>query len=378
MRADVVTPEDEWQAIVSAFKEAIRQNPTDIELPARLADIERHQLKTPAAAERQKQADGVIDAMVHRNPEWPAAWLARYLYWKSLVAAGEHVSTGSEADLDRALGIGRKVPQKESADALLFAGERASDKKDRAAARKFFERATVVRPTDYRGWTRLGRSSLPTRGRKPPALRRSRFGTKDSRSVNEYDMELVLPLAATLVHLRRFADAEEKLRPLDASLTRLVEPGRSLVELGATRLRAAAAAAQGNSMAAAAILRAVLNGTRAGSASAVYRTPFADGWMQLGDYYSDLKFDDEATEAYESAGRLDEKVPEWRIKAAQAAQRCGRPGDAVQHLRDIIRRNPSPENWLALARANFFEQVGLAPQQRNWHDFRDAFAKAAV
>ena len=94
----------------------------------------------------------------------------------------------------------------------------------------------------------------------------------------------------------------------------------------------------------------------------VYRTPFADGWMQLGDYYADLKLDDEAAEAYESAGRLDEKVPQWQTKAAQAAQRCGRPGDSVQHLREVVRRDPSPTNWLALARANFLEQVSLAPR----------------
>jgi len=374
MRADVVTPEEEWQKIVAAFEEAIRQNPTDIELAARLADIERHQLKSAPAADRQKRADALMDAMVARSSERPEAWLARYLYWKSLVAASEPVSTGSEADLDRALEIGRKDPKKESAEALLFAGERASEKKDLPTARQFFERATVVRPTDYRGWTRLGQL-IADEGTDAARIRAVEVWSKGVASCNEYDMELVLPLAATLVQLRRFADAEERLRPLDASLQRLMEPGRSLVELGTARLRAAAAAAQGNTMAAATTLRSVLNGTRAGSASGVYRTPFADGWMQLGDYYTDLKLDDEAAEAYESAGRLDENVPQWRTKAAQATEQCGRPGDAVQHLRDVARRDPSPANWLALARANFLEQVSLAPPQRNWHDFREAFDK---
>jgi exosortase/archaeosortase family protein len=377
MRADVVTPEDEWQRIVAAFQDAIRQNPSDIELVVRLADIERHQLKVAPAPERQKVADGLMDAMVARNSEAPEAWLARYLYWKSLVAAAEPVSTGSEGDLDRALEIGRKDSKKESADALLFAGERASEKKDLPAARQFFERATVVRPSDYRGWTRLGQL-VAEEGTDAARTRAVEIWSKGVASVNEYDMELVLPLAATLVQLRRFADAEERLRPLDASLPRLLEPGRSLVELGTARLRAGAAAAQGNIVTAVATLRNVLNGTRAGSASAVYRTPFADGWMQLGDYYAELKLDDEAAEAYESAGRLNEKVPQWRTKAAQAAERCGRPSDAVQHLRDVARRDPSPVNWLALARENFIEQVSLAPAQRNWHDFREAFNKVVA
>jgi exosortase len=375
MRADVVTPEDEWQQIVTAFEEAIRQNPKNIELAARLADIERHQLKTAALKDRQKQADAVMDAMVERNADRPDAWLARYLYWKSLTAAAEPVATGSDADLDHALEIGRKDPKKESADALLYAGERAADKKDRTAARRFFERATIVRPTDYRSWTRLGQL-VADEGTDAARSQAVEIWSKGASSVNEYDMDLVLPLAANLVRLKRFADAEERLRPLDSALPRLVEPGRSLVELGTARVRAASSAAQGNVMSAASTLRGVLNGTRAGSASGVYRTPFADGWVQLGDYYSELKFDDEATEAYESAGRLDENVPEWRGKAAKSADRCGRPGDAVQHLRDIARRDPSAENWLALARANCLEQVVLSPSQRNWHDFQNAFDKA--
>lgn len=100
--------------------------------------------------------------------------------------------------------------------------------------------------------------------------------------------------------------------------------------------------------------------------------------MQLGDYYVELKRDDEAAEAYESAGRLNENVSQWQAKAAQATERCGRPGDAVQHLRDVVRRDPSPTNWLALARANFLEQVSLAPARRNWHDFQEAFDKVAA
>jgi exosortase len=376
MRADVVTPDEEWQKIVTAFQDAIRQSPADIELPVRLADIERHQLKSGPAPTRQKAADDIMNAMVQRNPERPEAWLARYLYWKSLVNAKEPVATGSDADLDRALEIGRKDPKKENAEALLFAGERASDKKDVPAARKFFERATVVRPTDYRGWTRLGQLAA-NEGTDEARARAVEIWSKGVASVNEYDMELVLPLAATLIQLKRFADAEERLRPLDASMPRLLEPGRSLVELGTARLRAAAAAAQGNTMAAAATLRNVLNGTRAGSASGIYRIPYADGWMQLGDYYAELKLDDEATEAYESAGRLNENVPEWETKAAQASERCGRPSDAAQQLRAVVRHNPSPANWLALARASFLEQVSLAPTQRNWHDFREAFDKVA-
>ena len=84
---------------------------------------------------------------------------------------------------------------------MLFAGERAADKKDVPAARKFFERATVaVRPTDYRGWTRLGQLAADEGLTRRRAARWN--WSKGVASVNEYDMELVLPLAATLIQLK--------------------------------------------------------------------------------------------------------------------------------------------------------------------------------
>ena len=46
-----------------------------------------------------------------------------------------------------------------------------------------------------------------------------------------------------------------------------------------------------------------------------------------------MHLDDQAADAYESAGRLDVEAPEWRSKAARATERNGRPGEAVQHYR---------------------------------------------
>ena len=154
MRADVVTPEDEWQKIVAAFQEAIRQNPKDIELAVRLADIERHQLKSAPAKERQKVADGLMDSMVERNRERPEAFLARYLYWKSLTAAAEPVSTGSDADLDRALEIGHKDPKRERRRAVVR--RRTCRGQERSACRSPVFRASHGGSTD-----RLSRLGSP-------------------------------------------------------------------------------------------------------------------------------------------------------------------------------------------------------------------------
>lgn len=373
---DVVGSASEWKAIVAAFNEAIKSNPHDIGLAVRLADIDRHRLREPALAQRQKQADQTIDAMIARCADRPEAWLARYVYRKSLKAAGEPVSGEADPDLDKAIAIGKQHPDKERGDVLLYAGQRASDRKDAATAKQFFEQATQVRPTDFRGWLRLGELAAAD-GTDTARAHAVDIWSKGLDSVGHCEIDLVMPLSAALIQLKRFADAEEKLRPIDVALQRLSEPGRSLVELGAVRLRAGAAAAKGNTVQAATMLRNELHATRDGSASTVYRTPFADAWMQLGDYYSDLRFDDQAADAYEAAGRLDADVPQWRQKAARATERNGRPGESVQYFRELAEASPSDgARWLAVCRASFMDQVTVAPSERNWHEFREAFKKA--
>jgi exosortase len=374
---DIVGSESEWKAIVAAFKDAIKRNPRDIDLAVRLADIDRHRLREPAAPKRQKLADDVIDGMISRNSDRPEAFLSRYVYRKSLKAAGEPVSPNADADLDKAIEIGKQHPTKERGDVLLYAGQRASDKNDRAAALQYFEQATRVQPSDFRGWLRLG-ELVSAEGTDAARTRAVDIWTKGLESVGHCEIDLVLPLSAALIQLKRFADAEEKLRPLDLAIQRLSEPGRSLVSLGVTRLRAGASAAKGNILAAATTLRDELHATRDGSASAIYRTQFSDAWMQLGDYYADLHLEDQAVDAYESAGRLDPDAPQWRSKAARVTERSGRPGEAAQHYRQIAEQNPKDgANWLALARASFLDQITVAQSERNWHDFREAFKKAA-
>ena len=372
----MVGSESEWKTLVDAYQDAIRQNPHDIELAVRLADVERHRLREPALAKRQKLADDIIDAMVKRNSDRPEAWLARYIYRKSLKAAGEPVSSQADADLDQAIEIGKKDIAEKRGDVLLYAGQRAFEKNDRDTARKYFEEATHVDPADFRGWLRLGELAQ-AEGTDAARTRAVDIWSQGLAAVGHCEIDLVLPLAAALVQLKRFADAEEKLRPLDAALARLSEPGRSLVELGAARLRAGAAAAKGDTVAAATLLRDVLAATRDNSAGTIYRTQFAEAWMQLGDYYTALRFDDQAADAYESAGRLDPELAEWRKKAARAAERNGRPGEAVEHYRELAENKPNDAaNWLALARASFLDQVTVGPGDRNWHEFREAFKKA--
>ena len=62
------------------------------------------------------------------------------------------------------------------------------------------------------------------------------------------------------------------------------------------------------------------------------------------------------------------------------AQRSGTAARArpSQHYRELAEKNPNDAaNWLALARASFLDQITVAPSERNWHEFREAFKKAA-
>ncbi len=71
-------------------------------------------------------------------------------------------------------------------------------------------------------------------------------------------------------------------------------------------------------------------------------------------------------------------VPKWREKAARAMERNGRPGEAVAALPRAC-RNESERcgaTGCALARASFLDQITVAPAERNWHEFREAFKKA--
>ena len=271
-------------------QDAIRQNPHDIELAVRLADIDRHRLREPAAPKRQKLADDVIDAMVTRNSDRPEAWLARYVYRKSLKAAGEPVS----AQRRRGPRQGDRNRQEASRPrngetSCCMPGSAPSDKNDRDRRGSTSSRRRAVQPSDFRGWLRLGELAAAD-GTDAARTRAVDIWSKGLESVGHCEIDLVLPLSAALIQLKRFADAEEKLRPLDSAVQRLSEPGRSLVELGVTRLRAGAAAAKGNTVAAATTLRDVLHADarRLGAAPSIARN-FADAWMQLGDYYADLR-----------------------------------------------------------------------------------------
>ncbi len=210
---DIVGSESEWKAIVAAFQEAIRRNPHDIDLAVRLADIDRHRLREPAAPKRQKLADDVIDAMVSRNSDRPEAFLSRYVYRKSLKAAGEPVSPNArrrprQGDRNRQ----KDIPTKEQGDVLLYAGQRASTRTTAprhgsiSSRRRACSRRTSAAGCAWASWP-------PPKGPTRLGLGPSTFGARGSTASATAEIDLVLPLSATLIQLQAVCRRGGKTSP---------------------------------------------------------------------------------------------------------------------------------------------------------------------
>jgi len=370
----------QWLAVVASLNAALELNPADVELAVRLAEIHRVRLNEPAEEERAKTADAVLDALVTANPELPAAHLARYRYlrrYRSENAAPEELAR-IDADLDRALELGRQDPQRENLEVLLTAGEREIVRNQADEARKLFRRATELQPLDHRAWLRLGELELAgdSQESRERAVAVWREGLK---AVGRQEVTLIVPLTGVLIDLGRIPEAEELLRPLEDAIPFLVEPGRTALQIGVTMLRARAKAAVQRHGEAVSLLRDLVNAEVGYEAAQQLRPQFANAWRTLGEYYTILESADQAAHAFEQAGRLDPSTPEWHWKAARACEQAGRLADAVQLLESSARQNSSdPAVWLALARVSLIHQVELPPEDRDWQTFRRAVERAAT
>src|SRR5690606_8610120 len=138
------------------------------------------------------------------NPDNPDAWLARHIYRKMLLREKKKTSATLEqanADLDKALTIGKADPSKESVNVILYAGEMASERNDAAAALSYFKRATELRPSDHRGWVRWGQI-VAVRGTDESRREAVKIWSRALEHVPVQEMDLILPLAAMLIDLK--------------------------------------------------------------------------------------------------------------------------------------------------------------------------------
>ncbi len=147
--------------ISQVFESALQDNPGDVQLSAILARIYRSEeqllddkKRTLPPAEREKQADLLMDQMIHANPASPDAYLARYAY------RAQYRLPGAEEDLRLALKYGP-----DNLAVLLAAAEQArrNAKADSLArvlvlaeARSLGEHILQIAPSEERGYLLLG------------------------------------------------------------------------------------------------------------------------------------------------------------------------------------------------------------------------------
>lgn len=370
--------QERWKVVVGVFEDAMKLNPADIELAVRLAEIYRRRLHEPEEKERIKIADRIIDNLVERNAEEPVAYLARYDYrtrYRPETAAPD-VDAQIDADLDRAIEIGRQHASRESLEVTLAAGARASRRKDIQGAEAFYRRATELQPRDYRGWLRLGEVEFEgnTKEAREKAVATWKQGVA---AIGRQEIQLVIPIIGALIDLGRIPEAEEQLRPLAQIIAALSEPAKSSMQVGVALLQARIKATLDQHGDAAAILKKFLAAEVSYEVAQRLKPQYARVWKTLGDYYTKLQSPDQAAYAYEQAGRLDTTTDEWHWKAARACETAGRFGDAVQLLESASRKTPQNNVvWVALARVSLIQQIELSAAERQWQLFERAVERA--
>ncbi len=162
-----------------AFERALKLNPGDVEIAATLAGIyrERPQLLSEqqqalSDAERQRLADGIMDAMVAANPQSAKAQLARYRYRSRLPAwpiAKEDLAAALKNNPDD-LEVVLQAAYQAQRDAESAKRDGAASEQVQACleqACKHYQHAIEIAPSDeaaYVGWANC------TSGRASPRM----------------------------------------------------------------------------------------------------------------------------------------------------------------------------------------------------------------
>ncbi len=349
---------------VDAMKKAVALNPQDALMAVTLADIYRRELPTPSQAQRNALADDVMNFLVRENPESVNACLARYSY------RTRYRLDGADEDLDRAL-----VLDPNNLDVLLAAGQRATRQTRYDEARRYFTAVIEQAPNDRRGYLSLGETYLAS-NLLDQAVTTWRNGLA---RVGETDLQLNLPLATTLIRLRKLDEAEQILSALDLALRNLPigmsSTAKSQARLQVDFVRARWLVGREEYARATPILRRVLNElTNRGAPEDLPRTIEAQyelAGCALGERQPDL-----AAALYVQAARLQPSVAAHYVAAGRAFDLAGQSESAIEYLNQALKLEPnSPSAWLAMAQAVFNAQRSAPEGQRQWGDFEQALAE---
>ena len=367
-----------------AFERARKLNPGDVEVAATLAGIyrERPQLlsgqqQALSDAERQRLADGIMEAMVAANPQSAKARLARYRYRSAYRLANpkEDLAAALKNNPDD-LEVALQAAHQAQCDAELAKRDGAPSGQVQAfieQARKHYNRAIEISPSDQAAYLGLGESYFRQGqfDRAQEAWRRGlEKGKKESIELNSRLADLLIARGqldaadATIGGLERTAD---RLGPM------LPPPAKLALRRENDFLRAKWLMAKRQYLEAIPLLRRVAVGqqTAAGEAAGSLQA-----WLWLARAYAAIDQWDQAAAAYEQAAMLAPKVGWLRSLAADAWATAGQPDAAEPYYEQALSLGAPPDTWLALASVMLQRQVRLPKTARDWDRFDKALAEA--
>ncbi len=373
---------------------AMKLNPGDVEVAVALAGVYRNrpqllseQQQALSATERERLADGVMDAMVAANPKNAKNRLARYRYLltkpkndptaakKDLAAAKEDIAAvlkDNPNDAEVALQAARQA----ELDAELAKRAGNSSEKVQACleqAVKHYRRAIGIAPSDESAYASLG--DLYVRQDKPKeALETWRLGIEKGKKES---IELNSRLAELLIAQGQLDEAEKTIIGLEQTAGRLAPmiPPEAKISLSRQNdlLRAKWLLSKKQYSEAIPLLRRVAVGRQS---AAVELARSQQAWQLLAGVYVAAGQWDQAATAFEQAAELSPKVGWLRAMAANAWASAGRMDAAETSYEQALSLGAPPETWLALASVRLQRQLRLPKTARDWGLFDKALAEA--
>lgn len=356
---------------VEAFRLAIahgRGKPEQIALYAALARIYRHDLTEPGQQKRAEIADELMDQMIEANAEQSGAWLARFRYRR------QYNLPGAEQDLREALNRSEDEPRFDI-ELAAAAWEQEQGHFDEAVAH--YRRAIELGPNDVRCY--LGLAKVHTARRDSAAaieVLEEGVGQVGMQS----GLELKFPLVDILLADGNLDQADAVLAAMgeQVELTAARAPGPAANQLRGRfeYLRSQLHMARGEYAEAASILRRLLT-LQPNISTATQSIGRVDLFLQLGQCYTQLRQADRAAVAYEEAAALRPEEVGPRLAAATAWQSAGRLDEAVRQFRQAVLLPDAPvQAWMSLAELMLQQELGVDAARRDWQPLKSVLADA--
>jgi|GEM_PF-4736851 len=338
---------------VAALEAAQQAAPADLETALALAHAYRAGDPGLPDAQRRRQADAVLDALVAAAPDNARAYLARFGHRRQ---AGH---SGAAADLAQAL---RLAP--DDVTVLLAAAEEAERTDQLAEAQQHYQRVIEAAPDDDRGY--LGAGGCLLGGHQP--VQAIAVWQRGLARVQAGGTTLKLRIAETQVALGQLESARQMLDEVRAELaSRAGQLERDAAPAVTELIEARWLLARGQRLPAIDRLKQLVLGTSSAAGDALERSVRQQALRLLAETYAQLHQWDAAAAACDQASAERPDSAEALQAAGRAWARAGDLERAVQRCQQVLALPDAPaEARLELAQLQLELQLRRPPNQRTW------------